>query len=95
MKYLEAHDSGTILRLRVIPRAMKNQVDGPLGATLKIRLQSPPVDGKANKALLKFLAGELGIATAKLHLVSGEKSRDKRMLVRGLGVEQVSEGLGF
>ncbi|MFT5495853.1 MAG: hypothetical protein ACI9TH_001246 [Kiritimatiellia bacterium] len=93
MKYLESHEAGMLLRLRVIPRAKKNQVDGLLGEALKIRLQSPPVDGKANKALLKFLSDQLGVPGANLRLISGEKSRDKRVLIQGLSATQISERL--
>ncbi len=71
------------------PRASKTAVQGLHGAALKIRLNAPPVDGKANQALLEFLAKALHVPVRSLCLVSGETSRHKRVLARGLTVDQV------
>ena len=59
-------------------------MDGILGDALKIRLQAPPVEGKANKALIKFLAQEWGVPTRQLTILSGESHRMKRVRVQGL-----------
>jgi hypothetical protein len=53
------------------------------------------VDGKANKALLKFLARALGLPASRLALVSGETGREKTLLVRGVSPEKVAETLGL
>ena len=64
------------------------------GDALKVRLNAPPVDGKANKAMLRFLADKLGVATSLLSLVSGDKSRRKQVLVRGATQAAVERKLG-
>ena len=93
MPWLKTTADGVLLRLRVVPRATKNVVQGPHGDRLKVRLQAPPVDGKANRALLKFLAGALGVSASALELVSGETGRDKTVRVCGLAADQVRERL--
>ncbi|MFH0908709.1 MAG: DUF167 domain-containing protein [bacterium] len=84
MTWIKSTPDGVVLTIRVVPRASKNSVDGPLGDALKIRLQSPPVDGKANKALVRFLADMLDIAASRVVIVAGETGRSKRILVRGM-----------
>jgi hypothetical protein len=56
---------------------------GPLGDRLKVRLTAPPVDGAANAQLLRFLAHELGVPTARVGLLAGHAGRDKQVEVRG------------
>ncbi|MES2190509.1 MAG: DUF167 domain-containing protein [Pseudomonadota bacterium] len=72
-----------ILDIQVIPNAARTQVDGLYGEgdqiALKIRLNAPPVDGKANDALIKWLASELGIARSSLEVVRGQTSRRKQL----------------
>lgn len=70
--------------LRVVPRASRTEVAGTVGDALKIRLNAPPVEGKANKALLKFLARRLGVRTSEITLLGGETSRNKRVTVTGM-----------
>ncbi|MES2402368.1 MAG: DUF167 domain-containing protein [Pseudomonadota bacterium] len=72
-----------ILDIQVIPNAARTQVDGLYGegdqVALKIRLNAPPVDGKANDALIKWLASELGIARSSLEIVRGQTTRRKQL----------------
>ena len=74
---------GVILDIQVIPNAATIQVDGLYGegdqVALKVRLNAPPVDGKANDALIKWLASELGIARNSLEVVRGKTSRRKQI----------------
>jgi len=57
---------------------------GEAGGRLRIRLQAPPVEGKANRELLRFLAREFGLKKNGATLVAGEKSREKTVLLRGM-----------
>ncbi len=75
---------GTLLAVRVIPGAKKTQIEGESAGRLKVRLQAPPVEGKANKELLKLLARELGLKKSQLSLARGERSRDKVILLAGI-----------
>lgn len=70
-----------ILHLRIQPRAAKNEIAGPYGDTLKIRLTTPPVDGKANEHLLAFLSALCGVAKSQITLLSGETGREKRVRI--------------
>ena len=69
--------------MRVQPGASRSQVAGLHGEELKVRIKAPPVEGKANEALLEFLAETLRVKRSQCELVRGDKSRSKVVLVRG------------
>jgi len=85
---------GTLLTLRVIPRARQTAVAGRRGDALLVRLAAPPVDGAANAALLEFLHITLQVPRRQLTLVSGERGRDKTVRVDGLSPSEVESRLG-
>ena len=70
-----------ILRLRIQPRAAHDEIVGPFGDALKIRLTAPPVDGKANEQLRKFLSAQCGVAKSQVTVISGDTSREKRVRI--------------
>jgi len=76
---------GVQFAVRVIPGASKNEVAGIQEGALKIKLTAPPVEGKANKACVDFLARLLGMRRSALAIVSGGKSRKKTVTVDGIG----------
>ena len=69
------------LTVRVIPNASRSEVVGREGATWKIRLAAPPVDGKANEALVHFLADLLDLAPSEIDIVKGHSSKTKILSV--------------
>jgi uncharacterized protein (TIGR00251 family) len=72
------------LHLKITPRSSKNEIIGELpDGTLKIKLKAPPVDGEANKELIKFLSKEFNIAKSKIKIVKGETSRNKVIEIDG------------
>ncbi len=73
-----------ILSLRVQPGAKRTAAAGPYGDRLKIALHAPPVDGKANAELLRFLGDALGLRARQLALAAGAASRDKQVRISGL-----------
>ncbi len=77
MTWLQVRREGLSLTLHIQPGARKTEVAGPHGDALKIRLAAPPVDGKANAALIEFLADRLGVAKSTVVLKSGQASRRK------------------
>lgn len=77
-------DGSVVLRLHVQPRAAENRIAGLQGGALKLRLSAPPVDGRANRAVLAFLAELLCLPKSALSLHSGEQSRQKTVLVSGM-----------
>lgn len=83
----------TIVAVFAQPRASKTRIVGLHGGMLKIALAAPPVDGAANKALLRYLAKALGVPRGDLSLVSGESGRNKRVLVRGRSPGEVAQAL--
>jgi uncharacterized protein (TIGR00251 family) len=85
----ESADGAVLVSVRVVPKAGRTQVAGVHGDALKIRVAAPPVDGRANEAARAALAGALGIAPAHVELVSGEHSRAKQFVVRGLPLTEV------
>jgi len=70
-----------ILNLHVQPKASKDEWCGLHGDRLKLRIKAPPVDGKANQYLLKFIAGEFAVSKSACKLLSGESGRDKRIAI--------------
>ena len=78
----DGHD--WVLNVRVQPRASRTELAGLLGERLKVRLQAPPVDGRANEALLEFLACLCGLPKSRVSLDAGQTSRDKRVRLHGL-----------
>ena len=93
MSCLTQTNEGVIIAVHACPRASKNAVQGLHGDALKIRLRAPPVDGKANEALLEFLSDTLGVPVRALRLVSGETGRQKRVLAQGLTLAQAKARL--
>lgn len=70
-----------ILNLHVQPKASKDEWSGLHGERIKLRIKAPPIDGKANAHLLKFIAGEFGVSKSACKLLSGESGRDKRVAI--------------
>ena len=70
-----------ILHIRVQPGASRDEIAGPHGRQLKIRLRAHPVDGRANAGLIRFLAGVWGVAKRNVEILSGAFDRDKRVRV--------------
>lgn len=90
---LRAVEGGVTLAVRAQPGAKKTAIVGVYGegdaAQLKIAVQAPPVEGRANEALIAFLAKTLGVPRSHIELVSGELSRSKVFLLRGIARAQV------
>ena len=70
-----------MLDIHVQPRASCDEITGPSGDRLKIRLTAPPVDGKANQQLLKYLATLCGVRKNQISLISGANRRNKRIAI--------------
>ena len=78
----------------MIPRAGRTAVAGRRGESILIRLAAAPVDGAANDALVTLLSDTLGVPRRQITIVSGEKSRDKRVEIAGLDDAAVAARLG-
>lgn|GEM_PF-1225044 len=80
---LVAHPEGWLLRVRVRPRSSRQAVEAIREGALGIRVMAPPVDQAATEACREVVASACGVARSAVILVAGQKSREKRLLVRG------------
>ncbi len=76
-----------LLRVRVLPRAGRDEVVGWNGTTLRVRVAAPPVDGEANHAMRALLAQSLGVPISAIALVRGARGRDKLVRVGGVSLD--------
>jgi uncharacterized protein (TIGR00251 family) len=90
---LTEHAEGCILPVRAQPGARRSGIQGEQNGALKVAVTAPPEDGRANQALLEVLREELGLKRSQIQLISGQTSRDKRFLIRGLNGEQLRSKL--
>ena len=85
---------GARLAVRVAPRASRTALVGVMGegadAAVKVALQAPPVEGRANEALVEFMAEVLGVRRSDVAIVSGERGRNKTVVVRGRRAAEVA-----
>jgi uncharacterized protein len=82
------------LSVRVVPRSSRDEIVGKQDGIYKIKLTAPALEGKANKALIAFLAKQLGLSKAKIQIISGERARTKIIRINDLVPDQVEERLG-
>ena len=82
------------LAVKAVPGAPRNEVCGWLGDHLKIKVHAPAVEGKANEALLRYLAETLDVPPRCVSLLRGETARLKTVRIAGLGLDEVKRRLG-
>ncbi|MFA5343950.1 MAG: DUF167 domain-containing protein [Kiritimatiellia bacterium] len=95
MSWITATKTGAMLSVHACPRAAHDAVQGLHGDAVKIRLRSPPVDGKANDALIAFLGRILDVPARDLVIVAGHSSRHKRVAIAGATEAAVRARLGL
>jgi len=95
LEWLNETSEGLDIKIRAVPRASKNEIQGIYDQALKIRLTTAPVDGKANQALIRFLSKELHISKSQIQLKQGETSRHKILRITGLSPDQFLERIGL
>lgn len=90
MPYLAPLSDGTVLvRLHVQPKASKTRIAGMYDGCLKLAVLAPPVDGKANEEVVRFLSEVLGLPGRDIILKSGAQGRRKQLILKGLTIEEV------
>ncbi len=72
-----------ILKVYLHPKSSKNEIVGPYRDGIKVKVTAPPVQGKANEALIRFLAKELGVPQSCVEIIRGQHSREKTLKVSG------------
>ena len=83
-----------VLNVRAQPRSSRSGIDGVVGDAVKVRIRCAPVDGKANKELVETLAEAFGVPKSSVVFKSGETSKTKRILLRGVDAARVREVVG-
>lgn len=82
-------DGSVIFCVRVQPRASKDEIAGEMGGALKVRLRAPAVEDRANEALVEYLAQLLKRPRSAVRILSGERSRTKRIEISGVTQQQI------
>jgi len=85
--YRRSADGALCIRVHAQPGAKRTEVAGLHGEALKVRVAAPALEDRANEALIEFVAKRLGVAKRDVTIASGEKSREKRLEIRGCAVE--------
>lgn len=83
------------LDVKVVPGARRDEIAGPLGDRLKIRVSAPPEGGRANKAVCALVARALGIRASEVTVVAGHGSPEKTLRIAGRRAEEVRAALGL
>jgi len=91
--HIQRTEDGSSLEVRVTPKAGRDRVLGVRNHVLCVAVHAPPEKGKANQALLRFLAKILGVSRSSLDLLSGDTSRNKRIGIAGLEPREVARRL--
>jgi uncharacterized protein len=86
---LQERPAGVVLLVRVQPRASKDEIAGVVEGALKVRLQAPAVEGRANEGLCEYLAGLLKRPKSAVRILSGDRGRVKRIEIRGVTAQEI------
>ena len=89
MLEIQEREGAAIFSVRVQPRATKDAIAGEMNGALKVRLQAPAVENRANDALIEFLAQLLKTPRSAVRILSGDRSRTKRIEIRGVTQQQI------
>ncbi|NLB55890.1 MAG: YggU family protein [Lentisphaerae bacterium] len=95
MSWLIQSDKGVIIQTHIVPGSASDVIAGIHGDALKIKIKAPPEAGRANKALIKFIAQKTGVVRSNIELISGTTSRQKKLLISNISEEQVRASIRF
>ncbi len=90
---IEADGDDTLLWIKVVPAASRDQITGALGNRLKVRVTAPPESGKANKAVCALLEKALGVRRGEVSIEHGRSNPDKTVRVHGVGVHELRQSI--
>ena len=92
---VEEREGAVWLRVRVQPRASRSEIAGEHDGALRVRVAAPPVDGKANRELERFLAKKLRVPPSRVSVVAGERGKNKLIRIDGVDESAVRDALGL
>ena len=84
-------DAPVVFLVRVLPAASRSEIMGSEGGVLKVCVAAPPIEDKANRALIKLLAKTLGVNNSQVEILSGHKTRRKTVRVYGVDTDAISD----
>ncbi len=85
---------GCQISVKVMPNAPRDEIAGRLGDAVKIRIHAPALEGRANEALISFLAKRLALTRRAITVARGERSAHKVLRIEGLGAAEIQRRLG-
>ena len=88
-------NKGVVVDVRVTPRASVSEIVGWTDSVLRVRLQAPPIEGRANFALVRLLARKLDLSPSNIEVIGGATARTKRLLIQRLSLDEVRERLAL
>jgi uncharacterized protein (TIGR00251 family) len=83
----------TLIKVKVLPRSSRTEILGKENAVYRVKMTAPPVEGKANKALIALLAEKLGVPKRDIEITAGKKSRVKTVRVYGMSEVAITQAL--
>jgi hypothetical protein len=83
------------LKIHLHPRASRDEIVGLHGDALKVRITAPPIEGRANLALQRFIAKKLNLSASQVEIMAGQRSREKILKISGVTHEDVEKALGI
>jgi uncharacterized protein len=89
MMEITERNGSVVFAVRLSPRSSRDAIEGEYQGALKVRLTAPPVENRANEALRRFLAANLNVPASAVKIISGEKSRTKRVAIEGVSSAQI------
>lgn len=90
---IEQRPDGARLFVRVQPRASRTELAGEVDGVLKVRIAAPPVEGEANRELIRHLAKLVGVAPSRVRVAAGERGRSKTVDIEGVTIAAVRAAL--
>lgn len=88
-----ADSAESVIKVKVLSRSSRTEIAGKENDVYRVKITDPPVEGKANKALIKFLSEKLGVAKSNIEITAGKTSRMKTVRVRGMSDVAVQQAL--
>ncbi|MBN1635559.1 MAG: YggU family protein [Deltaproteobacteria bacterium] len=93
--WIHNKNNSTIITCRIYPNSGRNQIDGVKSDQLCVRLSSPPVEGKANKSLIKFFSKLLKTAQSNISIIQGQKTRVKVVAIQDMTTQEFLSAIGI
>jgi uncharacterized protein (TIGR00251 family) len=89
------HEAAVTLKIYLHPRASRDAICGLRGDAIKVKVTAPPVEGKANMALQRFIAEKLNLSASQVEIMAGIRSRQKILRISGISRAAVEKALGI